>query len=156
MMWRHAEHEGSREASTRNSGSVCFCPWGAGGVTEWVSDSHPSGRAEPSASHPRAWCGWRGRFWPCASCRPGGPGGRGRGRCPPPTQGRSGGQAQRGACRSELTSPPWVGWGRGRAAVLTATKPAVAIVTSIVRWPVHASESGFPRPLMGRRATDRN
>ena len=33
----HAEHESSREESTRNSRIMCFCPQGAGRVTEWFS-----------------------------------------------------------------------------------------------------------------------
>ena len=41
MIPLHAEHESSREESTRNSRIMCFCPQGAGRITGWFLKTVP-------------------------------------------------------------------------------------------------------------------
>lgn len=49
MILSHAEHESSREESTRNSRINVLCPWG-GAVTKWFSKTvYPSSRVETTS-----------------------------------------------------------------------------------------------------------
>lgn len=125
-------------------------------------DSHPSGRAEPGAA---------GRSGRSATQGPGPGSGAAPGRaCPAGREDQ--GDGDEGVCTphpgllrrssSEGCMPlgmnePALGQA-GPAGWLCSRRQSQPwpLETSTVHWQVRASESGFPRPLLGRRAGNRN